>query len=494
MNTRTWSRAPASFLLFLTSLLALAPCAWARERKATPIAIRGVTVIDVVEGRSLPAMTVIVRGEKIEAIGPLAEQKIPKDARVIDGTGRFLLPGLWDMHTHFTHDRSSLALFLAHGITAVRDMGSVAFKRVDDKAEYLPRDAALELIIQTRDDIRGKKLLGPTIFTGGMIVTGPNPNTPSDPPSPIHLVVKTPAEARATVNKLADLKVDFIKVHARLTRECFFTIMEEAKKRHLPVVGHVPLALNPIEVSEAGQKSIEHLTGVWEYAHQGLPDEDDRMDPKKFQAEIDVFKTNHTAQVPTLVNFQAPVEAHRIVQDFDSEPALDYVVPELALRWMGDWSKADFNEKMAKDFKDSVVTLQQMTLELSKNGVPILAGTDSGGVFTYPGISLHQELELLHQGGLSPMQTLQAATLHPAEFLGIADRTGSVSQGKLADLVLLRADPLLDIRNTDAIDAVLLHGELLDRARLDGLLSSVRQRAGTTRQLMKTLPWATPGQ
>lgn len=149
---------------------------------------------------------------------------------------------------------------------------------------------------------------------------------------------------------------------------------------------------------------------------------------------------------------------------------------------------------MAKDFADSVVTLQKMTLALTRKGVPILAGSDCGGVFTYPGISLHRELELLHQGGLSPMQALQAATLRPAEFLGIANQTGSVSRGKLADLVLLRADPLRDIKNTGAIEAVVLHGQLLDRARLDGLLDGVKQRAQTTRQLMKTLPWAEPGQ
>ncbi len=493
MTIGSQGRARFIIRLLLIPLLALASGASAQEAPTGPLAIRDVTVIDVVEGRSLPAMTVLIRAGKIEAIGKAAKQRIPKDARVIDGTGKFLMPGLWDMHTHFTQDRSSLDLFLAHGVTGVRDMGSIALKRAGNTSEYLPRDEAIRWIVQTRDDVRGGKLLGPTLFTAGMIVTGPHPRNPSAPAPPHQLVVTTPDEARAAVNKLADLKVDFIKVHARLTRECFFALLDEAKKRKLPVAGHVPVALNPIEVSEAGQKSIEHLTGVWEYAHQGLPENED-MDPKRFQREIDVFRKHRTAHVPTLVNYQAPVEAYRILQDLDSEPALDYVVPELALRWMGDWSRSDFNEKMARDFADSVATLQKMTLALSRKGVPILAGSDCGGAFTYPGISLHRELELLHQGGLSPMQTLQAATLRPAEFLGIANQTGSVSRGKRADLVLLRADPLRDIKNTGAIEAVVLHGQLLDRARLDGLLDAVKQRARTTRELLKTLPWAEPGQ
>ena len=476
-----------SLILLITSL----SCAVAQRTGPARIAITNVTVVDVVAGQSLPAMTVVINGERIEAIAKHAEQAVPKGARVIDGTGKFLIPGLWDMHTHFTSDRSTLDLFLAHGVTGVRDMGSIALRRTGNQVDYLPRDEAIKEIVQTRDDVLSGKLLGPRIFTGGMIVTGPNPNNPSAPAAPHQIVVRTEAEARSTVNKLADMRVDFIKVHARLSRETFLAIIDEAKKRRLPVVGHVPLSVDPMIVSEAGQKSIEHLTGVWEYAHKGLPTSGG-MNPKRFKTEIDEFRKNGTWQVPTLVSYLAGAEAYRTANNPDTEPALDYVVPELVLRWKGDWSLSEFTPEQSKGFRDSVKILQEMTAELKKGNVGILAGSDFAGIFTYAGESLHKELELLKEAGLTPMETLQAATIRPAEFLGIDKETGSITRGKAADLVVLRSDPLQDIRNAKAIEAVFVKGQLLDRTRLDSLLKRVAERAKPSRQMMKTVPWAAP--
>ncbi|HKY30705.1 MAG TPA: amidohydrolase family protein [Pyrinomonadaceae bacterium] len=480
------------FVFFSLTLLTSLSCAVAQKHEPSRIAITNVTVIDVVAGQSLPAMTVVINGERIEAIGKHGQQPVSKGARAIDGTGKFLIPGLWDMHTHFTSDQSTLDLFLAHGITGVRDMGSIALRRTGNKVDYLPRDEAIKEIVQTRDEVLSGKLLGPRIFTGGMIVTGPNPNNPSAPAAPHQIVVRTEAEARSTVNRLADMRVDFIKVHARLSRETFLAIIDESKKRRVPVVGHVPLSIDPMIVSQAGQKSIEHLTGVWEYAHKGMPTSGG-MDPKRFKTEIDEFRKNGTWQVPTLVSYLAGAEAYRIANNPDSEPALDYVVPELVLRWKGDWSLSEFTPEQSKGFRDSVKILEEMTAELRKGGVGILAGSDFAGIFTYAGESLHKELELLNQAGLTPMETLQTATIRPAEFLGIDKDTGSITRGKAADLVLLRSDPLQDIRNARAIEAVFVRGQLLNRKRLDLLLKKVAERAKPSRQMMKTLPWAAPG-
>lgn len=470
----------------LISLFALlTPLATAQEITA----IKNVTVVDVVNARTLPGCTVLVKGKTISAVGPSSAIQVPGSARVIDGSGKFAIPGLWDMHTHFTADPSSLDLFIANGVTGVRDMGSIAVKRKGKVVEYLPRDEAIRLIIDTRNKVRDGKLLGPTIYTVGMIVTGPSRRNPNGPSAPHQIVVKTPAEARATVRRLKRMGVDFIKVHARLTRESFLAITDEAKRLGLPVVGHVPTDINPIEASRAGMKSIEHLTGEWEYAHEGLPESDQRMKPGRFAAEVAEFRKNHTWQVPTIVNYQAAANGYGIIQDFDAEKPLDYVAPELAMRWMATWPKAEFTLQTVKDFTDSVETIQDMTKRLVQGGVPVMAGTDSGSIFTYPGISLHKELELLNQGGLTTMQTLRSATIRPAQFLGIENKAGSIAKGKVADLVLLNADPLTDIKNTTRIDTVILKGRVLDRAQLDGILQRLRKRAAQTRTILKTYPW-----
>lgn len=455
---------------------------------AQSIAIRNVTVIDVVEGRALPGVTVVIEGDKIASVSK--DAKAPKGARVIDGIGKYLVPGLWDMHTHFTQDSASLDLFLANGITGVRDMGAIALRRDGNRVSNLPRDEAIQLLVRTRDDIRTGKLLGPRMYTVGMIVTGPNPNNPNATPAPHQIVVKTPEEARAAVNKLADMRVDAIKVHARLTRDCFLAIVDEAAKRKLRVTGHTPVALDPVEVANAGQSTIEHFTGVWEYAHKGGLKKGDPGIDVGYQTEIDAFKKNNVYIVPTLVNFQAPAEAHRIVNNnFEHEPLIDFVVPELALNWVREWSKTDFDAKTAKGFSDSVKTLQEMTVRFHKGGVAILAGTDASGIFTYPGFSLHEEMRLLNAGGLSPLDSLRSATIVPARYLGIEKETGSVSAGKSADLVLLRADPLADIRNTTAIDSVFVRGKLLDQKALKAMLDRVRERSKTSRTLLRTLKW-----
>jgi imidazolonepropionase-like amidohydrolase len=404
---------------------------------------------------------------------------------MIDGSGKFLIPGLWDMHAHFTHDQSTLDLCVAHGVTTVRDMGSLAVKRDGDGIASLPRDDAIKLGLQVRDEIIAGKRTGPRIYSVGMIITG---GTAADAPMH-HIVVETPEAARAAVNKLADLGVDAIKVHARLSRESFFAIVEEAGKRKLPVVGHTPLALDPVEVSDAGQETIEHHTGIWEYAHKNVPKGDEEQARQRYAQEYATFKKNKTAMVPTLVSYLAGAESFGYIEKPESNPHLGHVVPEMALRWKQDWPKSEFSAEQSRNFYNSVKILQEMTKAMHEQGVTILAGTDVGGIFTYPGLDLHRELKLLVDAGLSPMDVLRSATILPAETAGAMEASGSISAGKIADLVLLRADPLQNIENAAQIEMVVLRGRVLDRSELEGLRRAVAERARPTLDILQRVPW-----
>jgi imidazolonepropionase-like amidohydrolase len=468
-------------LVLVLALLLVPAASWAQTRTA----IVNVTLVDVVEKRSVPGTTVVFDGDRIVDVAPTSGSQLPRGTKTIDGTGMFLIPGLWDMHTHFTHDQSTLDLNIVHGVTTLRDMGSLAGRRDGDKWESLPREEAIRAVLSVRDEIASGKREGPTIHSVGMIVTGGKVAIAS----PHQIVVETPEQARQAVNMLADLHVDAIKVHARLTRDTFDAIVSEAKKRKLPVYGHTPVALDPVVVSNAGQKTIEHMTGVWEYAHKDVPKENEERAQQRYDQEFATFRKNGTAIVPTLVSYLAGAEAYAYIQKPESNPYLDHVTPELALRWKADWPKSQFDSTQSKDFYESVKTLQQMTKDAHDKGVVILAGTDIGGIFTYPGLDLHRELKLFVEAGLSPMDALRSATILPAETMGSSKTSGSVSRGTIADLVLLAADPLQDIANADRIETVVVRGRVIDRKQLDQVRKVVAERAKPTLDILQRVPW-----
>jgi len=470
-------------LIVFLLLVLLSPAASLAQ---TQTAIVDVTVIDVIAQRALPHMTVLIDGDQIANVAPTAAIQLPRNTRTIDGSGKFLIPGLWDMHAHFTHDPSTLDLYVSYGVTTIRDMGSLAVKRTGEReVESLPRDQAIKLGLQVRDEILAGKRTGPRIYSVGMIITGGN----AAEAAPHQIVVETPEQARAAVNKMADLGVDAIKVHARLTRDTYLAIIDEAKKRGLPVVGHTPVALDPITVSDAGQRTIEHDTGIWEYAHKDVPKEDKEQVRQRYAQEYATIKKNGTAMVPTLVSYLAGAESYAYIQKPETNPYLDHVVPELALRWKKDWPKSEFSEEQSKAFYQSVDVLKKMTKDMHDQGVTILAGTDVGGIFTYPGLDLHRELKLLVEAGLSPMDVLRSATILPSETVRAADKSGSITAGKVADLVLLRADPLQDIANARQIETVVLRGNVLDKSQLDKLRKDVAERTQPTLDILKNVPW-----
>jgi imidazolonepropionase-like amidohydrolase len=440
---------------------------------SSAVAITHVTVIDTTGAPPQPDMTVIVKNQRIVELGKSDAVHAPAGARVVDGSGNYLIPGLWDMHVHEVfgdwiprNEKVVPPLFVANGITGVRDMGG-----------------DLDVLKVWRAQIAAGRLLGPRMIIAGPMLDGPVPRFPSSAP------VANAADARRWVDELTHGGVDFIKIQSLIPRDGYFAAAEEAKKLGIVFAGHVPDAVRASEASNAGQKSIEHFTGIFE----GCSTIEDQLikgpkslgrnvatyDPARAKALIALMAKNQTWQVPTLVWERG----QWLVDDIDlsHDPLIKYA----PAAWK-DHTWPLFVKDILKDMDTDPLPVRKkfvqmeldMTLAMFRAGVPFLAGTDTAaGVHVFPGFSLHQELALFVQAGLTPLQALQTATLNPAKFMNRLADLGTVERGKLADLVLLEANPLEDIANTKKIRAVVLAGRYLDRTELDRMLKGVERAA-----------------
>jgi imidazolonepropionase-like amidohydrolase len=266
--------------------------------------------------------------------------------------------------------------------------------------------------------------------------------------------------------KLAD--ADLVKVHDGLSRDAYFAVVDEARKLKLPVEGHVPVALTAAEVSRVGQKSIEHFTGL----------DEAKADVKKALELAAILRRNHTWLCPTLIMRQSYASLDD--STFAQDPRLKYVKPSWARRWVRMTVDAVNTPREEWTSRRAVVQKEKALVGLlQRQGVKILAGTDEISPFCAPGFSLHDELALLVEAGLTPLQALQSATLNPARFFNLTRDLGTIEKGKLADLVLLDANPLRDIHNTQKINAVVVNGRLLDRQTLNQMLSKIEAAART---------------
>jgi imidazolonepropionase-like amidohydrolase len=435
---------------------------------------------------------VIVQGAKILAVGPAASTSVPQGAKIIDGSAKFLIPGLADMHIHLTGAGEPigsrefiLPLLMANGITTVRDMGG--------KVEYLK---------QLRSEIDSGKRVGPQIFFTGPYLDG---EPPSFQPS---IVTQTAREATAAVDKLKSDGVDFIKVQSRLQPGPYYAIANESKKEGIRFLGHVPDSITAAAASDAGQASIEHLTGVLlgcstreeelrqrqlqpMAAGEGQGQALDRgrvwtknmldsYSEKTATSLFQKFAANHTWQVPT---FPLLVHLAYLVPESDraGDARLKYIPRGVRETWdrsreelLDAHSQVDFALRR-RLLKQSMAAVKGM----NEAGVSFMAGTDATAPNVFPGFSVHEDLVYLVDAGLTPMQALQTATAKPAEFLGRTATQGTIQAGKRADLVLLDANPLDDIHNTEKIRAVIVNGRLLERAELDAFLAEAEQFASS---------------
>ena len=451
------------------------------------LVFRNVTLIDMRSEQPKPNMTVLVLGNRIAEIGN--NVKIPKNAEVIDAGGKFLIPGLWDNYT-FTLDYQSLAaknnlpffdLLIAHGITGVRDAGT---------------SMDLQEAAKLRGDINAGRILAPRLFYAGRVLVGREPSRASARSTSNSQVVKTIEEARAAVESLAGTGVDHIKAEKSLPPELLKEVIITAHKRGLPVIAVPPSFV--LDATNDGLDCVEHMVEIWRtstkqrseyyalyrdrkvdtmstdeiYAFFGTMEMDAPFynETLKTLARNKTFVATNNAQSDTFIGDFELSDASR--RRFKTKAQLARLEAKIAERE---------RQIRNKDFRMLDSTRKnnfQRILDLQQAGVMMLAGTQlSSGSAGTPGLILHDELALLVKAGLTPFEALKTATINPAIFIRREKDLGTIEKGKLADFILLNANPLLDISNTRKINAVVMNGRYLSREFLDKMLADIEAAA-----------------
>lgn len=437
--------------LFLVALTTF-PSALGQNR----IAIVNVTVIDGTDHPPRTNATVIVRGTKIEAITALSRNLL-KGARIVDGTGKFLIPGLWNNDLHgpaYGDAKKPLVSLVSYGVTTVRDMG-----------------APLADIVKLRAATASGTLVGPRLFIAGPLMEGPVPVK-----MPLIMDLFTVKQARDEVESLKQQNVDYIEVDTSLTPELYWAIADEARQQGLPLVGHIPPAISAWDVPKAGQVDVEHLGGRFLNVLVACSTDEAYFDKVLERANEELLASIKEKHPPNEPQFGADFD-RRLLSTFSERKAqrLYHLYAEKSVAQTPTlyvlktlWETNKDSHKLTPSDMEAGGRVFAKDLEvvgaMRRAGVPILAGTD--GPYQQGGDALHSELELLVQAGLTPLQALQAASRDAAKALGVLSEVGTIEGGKTADLVLLDADPLASISNTRKISAVILHGQLFTESKL----------------------------
>jgi imidazolonepropionase-like amidohydrolase len=426
------------------------------------VAITHATVIDPGAATTRRDMTIVVRGTRIEQVGASASVRPPASARVIDATGKFVIPGLWDMHVHtdVPGGRALLALYVANGVTGVRDM-----------------DGDLARLRGFQRDIAAGTLVGPRLVVSGPYLAGQRVPLP-------HILVRTPEDAVAAVDSLARMGVDFVKVHNGMPPVAYFAVAREARRRRMVFAGHVFPPVTPAQASDSGQRSLEHLSGF-----PNLCTGDDsaviaggtglqrfllgsctREDQRPVLARL---AKNGTWITPTLI-VQTEIVRPGVVPN---DSLLHYFSDSLRALWQLVMPPVGNVTPGALAAGERLFAKRLALVKDARNaGVAILTGTDAPLRSSPPGFAVHDELALLVRAGLTPREALHAATVAPARYLA-ADSLGAVARGRLADLVVLDADPLADIANTRRIFAVVAGGRVYGESERRALFIDARRAA-----------------
>ena len=455
--------------------------------QAKPLVFNHVTVIDATGDPARRDMTVVITGDRITELGQSGEVSIPQDAQLVDAGGKFLIPGLWDMHVHTWYpDVQFLPLFISNGVTGVRD--------VHGSWEHF------EQIKQWRRDITSGKIIGPRIVSAGPLVDGPKSRI-----GPQHIEVAGPGGGREAVHSLKNRGANLVKVYDWLSRDSYFAIVDEAKKEGMPYTGHVPFSVSAAEASDAGQ-DIEHLHGIllacssredefMKKIAEGTwqPNDPDLLDSyseRKAEALFERFAKNGTWHTATMVTTWRNLKAYAgddpdfmarhkyipVSYKNKTHPIIELVPRLKRFEWTTN-TLFHTSEELA-NYTRRFERYLEIVQAMSRAGVKFMTGTDTGAKpFLVPGFSLHDELGLLVEAGLTPMEALQAATRNPAEYLGLSDSLGTVEKGKIADLVLLDANPLEEIGNTRKISAVVSQGRFISQSSLQEMLANVEVSA-----------------
>ncbi len=456
-----------SVRLALIAVLANVTAVAAEQGPGAPVVITNVNLVTMAEDSLLSGHTILLVDGIISTLGPSGSIEIPDGATVIDGQGGFLIPGLWDMHVHIFGPLMESFVFpelLKHGVTGVRDMNG---------------PISLDSIHTLNRSIESGIVRGPTIVAPGPLIDAPGRSP--DEINPAIREVGNATEARTTVRDLIDRGAHFIKVYNRMTLPLLEAVLAEAAERDFPVAGHVPPPFAASTLSIAGMASQEHLQGILEESSVAgdefrdfiagtFSDSPSRetivhfvelrtrmvteFDPERASDLFSIFSRQGTAITPTLVSNRGILLAG-IEESLRTDPRFGFLPEEVQNAWSQPnrlYSLFDVDTK-----REWYSRLISVVGQLNNSNVLLLAGTDLGVPWVYPGSSLHDELELMTQAGLSPRQALATATVNPTRYLGLTDR-GTIETGQIGDFVLLGSNPLDDITAIRDIKAVLLRG------------------------------------
>ena len=441
------------------------------------VIITNVNVIDVVNGTTVPSQTMTIDNGKINAIIPFSDSDEFNSEFVIDGEGKYIMPSLWDMHTHYTTSseyNGFLNLFIANGVLGVRDLWGD---------------------LDSRDSITASNDLAPTIYLSGAIIDGSFTLLQGS------LQPKNTEEAIKMVDSLHQNGADFIKVYDDISEDIYRAIATRCNELELPFAGHVPMAVKTEIASEMGQKSMEHLNGIWKssttqekeidslegdfkanFMSNNLPAAintfitisrkiNSTFDEQETIQLAKILNKNGTYVTPTLIT----IDKHwsRKGGTYKSQEENKYIPDDLLQQWD---PELNFPEKMFPPIawetgKELLNTSLQITKILHDNDVSLLAGTDCGVSYVIPGFSIHDELKLFVKAGLSNADAIKTATLNPAKYFNLSGSNGQATTGMNANLLLLDANPLDDISNTKKIYGVIRNGKYLNRNYLDKLLT-----------------------
>lgn len=472
--------------LFISSFFACAN----QEVFKDSTCIQNISTIDPIDGLK-ENQTVIIKDNKISKIVNSDAITLSAGNKIVDGSGKYLIPGLWDAHIHFAYEEelapSMLDLFLSFGITSVRDTGGeIGFvNKWKKKAQEQPQDAP-------RVMIAGPLLDGlPNVYDG---------SAPSRPPLSVGLGTMENVEKQ--IKLLDSLDVDLLKAYEMLTPEQFTFIAGFAKSNGLPLTGHVPLLMDVIQASNAGLNSMEHLRNLElscasnsdELLQQRIKLMEDgkndlggilrsrihsaqrkvaieNYDQDRATKVLDVLLKNDTWQIPTLALNNSVTQRPFAKKEWTD--TYEYMPDQIAKRWLENGANA--LERDVSDFQKTYTKWQlNMVGQMNKKGIQIMAGTDCPIYFLVPGRSLHEELVMLSKSGLSPLEILKTATYNPAKYFNMQDRLGKIDEGFIADLLILDANPLDKIENTMTINTVIKDGKFHNRTDLDRRLEKLK--------------------
>ena len=485
---------PAFFLCLSGLLAGCAAAPLGGSADDADLAITHISVIDIENGRAVPDRTVLIKGDRIVAVGP-ARGEPASGIRRIDGTGRYLIPGLWDMHAHLHLSGNptgvEMPLLIAHGVTGVRVMGS------DRPNVDSTKTPGLDQHRDWQARIAAGTLTGPRLLSlASWAVNGTSGIGES---MPRFYRATTRQEGQELARFFKARGFDFIKIYNNVSREGYLGLVEEARRLGLPFAGHEPTTLSAIELSNAGQKSLEHSRIFLLNCFPGADSMRkgqlqisptlrrrrmvDEYDPKICAEVFQTFAKNGTYITPT--HGTRKMDAFADNPGYRRDSDMKYIPLPQQMNWLLDADRmvaADSSAAGRRSYMDFYRKGLELTNAAYRAGVPVMLGTDSGDSFIVPGEGVHDELGELVAAGLSPAEALRAATLSGARYLGRTSDFGTVAVGRVADLVLLDANPLDSIGNSRRIHAVVFNGRVLDRRTLDSLLAGVEATVRPTPQ------------